>query len=295
MEEYLAFKHYKYLRLDGGSTISERRDMVMDWQTKWVPLFSRASLLHADDLFPTGRSSLSSCSRLALVVSESSEHLCPRPESPTDPLSQLDRRRYRHLLRLGLEPFGAFSPSVPAAKADRLKPSERSPSHGSRPSSWTDEAGHRLPPHHEGHGRRANRSARQVRRLSQAFSVRRSPLSHSGTRSSSKTPSSALPPPRRTRVPRPRRTKSSRSSSARTSSRRDSDKPSSSARGPRRRRSRTVEGAPRRARRTRSTRRRRRWRRRPRRRGRRLREFRLGLTTRKVRPLSFPLLVSCGG
>ncbi|KAL8277941.1 hypothetical protein RQP46_009573 [Phenoliferia psychrophenolica] len=34
MEEYLAFRQYKYLRLDGGSTISERRDMVMDWQTK---------------------------------------------------------------------------------------------------------------------------------------------------------------------------------------------------------------------------------------------------------------------
>lgn len=37
MEEYLAFRQYKYLRLDGGSTISERRDMVMDWQTKCVP------------------------------------------------------------------------------------------------------------------------------------------------------------------------------------------------------------------------------------------------------------------
>lgn len=36
MEEYLAFRQYKYLRLDGASTISERRDMVMDWQTKCV-------------------------------------------------------------------------------------------------------------------------------------------------------------------------------------------------------------------------------------------------------------------
>ena len=33
-EEYLAFRQYKYLRLDGNSTISERRDMVTDWQTK---------------------------------------------------------------------------------------------------------------------------------------------------------------------------------------------------------------------------------------------------------------------
>lgn len=34
MEEYLAFRQHKYLRLDGSSTISERRDMVGDWQTK---------------------------------------------------------------------------------------------------------------------------------------------------------------------------------------------------------------------------------------------------------------------
>lgn len=34
MEEYLGFRQHKYLRLDGSSTISERRDMVMDWQTK---------------------------------------------------------------------------------------------------------------------------------------------------------------------------------------------------------------------------------------------------------------------
>lgn len=34
MEEYLTFRQYKYLRLDGSSTISERRDMVSDWQTK---------------------------------------------------------------------------------------------------------------------------------------------------------------------------------------------------------------------------------------------------------------------
>lgn len=40
MEEYLAFRQYKYLRLDGSSTISERRDMVMDWQTKCVFIYS---------------------------------------------------------------------------------------------------------------------------------------------------------------------------------------------------------------------------------------------------------------
>ena len=36
MEEYLIYRQYKYLRLDGGSKLEDRRDMVMDWQTKWV-------------------------------------------------------------------------------------------------------------------------------------------------------------------------------------------------------------------------------------------------------------------
>ncbi|EST06684.1 Helicase, C-terminal [Kalmanozyma brasiliensis GHG001] len=34
MEEYLIYRQYKYLRLDGASKISDRRDMVTDWQTK---------------------------------------------------------------------------------------------------------------------------------------------------------------------------------------------------------------------------------------------------------------------
>ncbi|KAI9246954.1 SNF2 family N-terminal domain-containing protein [Phascolomyces articulosus] len=33
-EEYIAYKQYKYLRLDGSSKISDRRDMVSDWQTR---------------------------------------------------------------------------------------------------------------------------------------------------------------------------------------------------------------------------------------------------------------------
>ncbi|KAI8066860.1 SNF2 family N-terminal domain-containing protein [Gongronella butleri] len=33
-EEYIAYKQYKYLRLDGSSRISDRRDMVQDWQTR---------------------------------------------------------------------------------------------------------------------------------------------------------------------------------------------------------------------------------------------------------------------
>lgn len=34
MEEYLIYRQYKYLRLDGSSPIGERRDMVTSWQTK---------------------------------------------------------------------------------------------------------------------------------------------------------------------------------------------------------------------------------------------------------------------
>ena len=34
MEEYLIHRQYKYLRLDGSSKLEERRDMVIDWQTK---------------------------------------------------------------------------------------------------------------------------------------------------------------------------------------------------------------------------------------------------------------------
>ncbi|KAJ2796313.1 putative DNA helicase ino80 [Coemansia furcata] len=33
-EEYLTYRKYTYLRLDGLSKISDRRDMVMDWQTR---------------------------------------------------------------------------------------------------------------------------------------------------------------------------------------------------------------------------------------------------------------------
>jgi hypothetical protein len=34
MEEYISYKQYKYMRLDGSSKISDRRDMVTDWQTR---------------------------------------------------------------------------------------------------------------------------------------------------------------------------------------------------------------------------------------------------------------------
>ncbi|ODQ80654.1 hypothetical protein BABINDRAFT_171014 [Babjeviella inositovora NRRL Y-12698] len=34
MEEYLTYKLYKYIRLDGSSKLGDRRDLVHDWQTK---------------------------------------------------------------------------------------------------------------------------------------------------------------------------------------------------------------------------------------------------------------------
>lgn len=34
MEEYLTFRQYKYVRLDGSSKLGDRRDLVNDWQTK---------------------------------------------------------------------------------------------------------------------------------------------------------------------------------------------------------------------------------------------------------------------
>ena len=38
MEEYLIYRQYKYLRLDGSSKLEDRRDMVMEWQTRFVNL-----------------------------------------------------------------------------------------------------------------------------------------------------------------------------------------------------------------------------------------------------------------
>jgi DNA helicase INO80 len=34
VEEYLIYRQYKYMRLDGSSAIGDRRDMVTNWQTK---------------------------------------------------------------------------------------------------------------------------------------------------------------------------------------------------------------------------------------------------------------------
>ena len=35
MEEYMVFRQYKYLRLDGDTRLEDRRDMVMDWQQRY--------------------------------------------------------------------------------------------------------------------------------------------------------------------------------------------------------------------------------------------------------------------
>ena len=40
MEEYLIYRQYKYLRLDGSSKLEDRRDMVIDWQTRLAIGFS---------------------------------------------------------------------------------------------------------------------------------------------------------------------------------------------------------------------------------------------------------------
>ena len=34
LEEFMAYRRYKFIRLDGSSRISDRRDMVDDFQTK---------------------------------------------------------------------------------------------------------------------------------------------------------------------------------------------------------------------------------------------------------------------
>lgn len=41
MEEYLVYRQYKYLRLDGSSKLEDRRDMVIDWQTRYFFLLPR--------------------------------------------------------------------------------------------------------------------------------------------------------------------------------------------------------------------------------------------------------------
>nr|CAG8607458.1 3503_t:CDS:10 [Entrophospora candida] len=54
MEEYLAYRQYKYLRLDGSSKISDRRDMVEDWQSSdWNPTVDQQAMDRAHRLGQT--------------------------------------------------------------------------------------------------------------------------------------------------------------------------------------------------------------------------------------------------
>ena len=64
MEEYLIYRQHKYIRLDGSSKLEDRRDMVMDWQTRFVLLcprwfeqsltWSQARHLHLLAQYPCG-------------------------------------------------------------------------------------------------------------------------------------------------------------------------------------------------------------------------------------------------
>lgn len=40
LQEYMVYRKHTYMRLDGSSKISERRDMVADFQSRWVKIWS---------------------------------------------------------------------------------------------------------------------------------------------------------------------------------------------------------------------------------------------------------------
>jgi DNA helicase INO80 len=66
MEEYLIYRQFKYLRLDGSSKLEDRRDMVIDWQTRSAQphMVSGGRLLMRN----SGPISLFSCSVLVLAA-----------------------------------------------------------------------------------------------------------------------------------------------------------------------------------------------------------------------------------
>ena len=39
LEEFMAYRRYRFIRLDGSSRISDRRDMVDDFQNKYVRMW----------------------------------------------------------------------------------------------------------------------------------------------------------------------------------------------------------------------------------------------------------------
>lgn len=40
LQDYMNYRKYRYLRLDGSSSIGDRRDMVRDFQHRWVLFFA---------------------------------------------------------------------------------------------------------------------------------------------------------------------------------------------------------------------------------------------------------------
>lgn len=46
LEEFMGYRRYRYIRLDGSSRISDRRDMVADFQSKWVKIYLLIVLAH---------------------------------------------------------------------------------------------------------------------------------------------------------------------------------------------------------------------------------------------------------
>ena len=65
MEEYMTYRKHKYLRLDGSSKLEDRRDMVMDWQTKYAIFDCFVTARHTNT--PSVRTYLFSSSALALA------------------------------------------------------------------------------------------------------------------------------------------------------------------------------------------------------------------------------------
>lgn len=61
MEEYLIYRQYKYLRLDGSSKLEDRRDMVIDWQTRLVKQYLSTSISNKTYLLSSGLISSFSC------------------------------------------------------------------------------------------------------------------------------------------------------------------------------------------------------------------------------------------
>ena len=110
MEEYLIYRQYKYLRLDGSSKLEDRRDMVIDWQTRLAQV---------------------SCRSIRLMRFCQVRHLCLFAQySGGRSRNQPHRCRYRRLLR------------------PRLEPVHRCASHGQSPQIGPDSASYRVPAHY---------------------------------------------------------------------------------------------------------------------------------------------------